>query len=46
MRNQSRTNRETSVGFVMIDPRPLAIGARLQQFPGGLLPTLNLIKLG
>jgi 3-hydroxyacyl-CoA dehydrogenase len=22
------------------------IGARLQQFPGGPLPTLNLIKLG
>jgi predicted dinucleotide-binding enzyme len=34
------------VGFATIDLGPLAIGARLQQFPGGPLPTLNLIKLG
>ena len=34
------------VGFATIDLGALAIGARLQQFPGGPLPTLNLIKLG
>jgi len=33
-------------GFATIDLGALAIGARLQQFPGGPLPTLNLIKLG
>ena len=33
-------------GFATIDLGALAIGAKLQQFPGGPLPTLNLIKLG
>ena len=33
------------LGFATIDLGALAIGARLQQFPGGPLPTLNLIKL-
>ena len=34
------------VGFATIDLGGLASGGRLQQFPGGSLPTLNLIKLG
>ena len=34
------------VGFATIDLGGLASGGRLQQFPGGPLPTLNLIKLG
>jgi predicted dinucleotide-binding enzyme len=34
------------VGFATIDLGALASGGRLQQFPGGPLPTLNLIKLG
>jgi 8-hydroxy-5-deazaflavin:NADPH oxidoreductase len=33
------------VGFFTIDLGGLATGGRLQQFPGGPLPTLNLIKL-
>ena len=33
------------VGFAIIDLGTLASGARLQQFPGGPLPTLNLIRL-
>ena len=33
------------VGFATIDLGGLASGGRLQQFPGGSLPTLNLIKL-
>jgi len=33
-------------GFATIDLGGLASGGRLQQFPGGPLPTLNLIKLG
>ena len=33
------------LGFATIDLGPLASGGRLQQFPGGSLPTLNLIKL-
>jgi predicted dinucleotide-binding enzyme len=32
-------------GFATIDLGGLASGGRLQQFPGGPLPTLNLIKL-
>lgn len=32
-------------GFAIIDLGDLASSARLQQFPGGPLPTLNLIKL-
>ncbi len=32
-------------GFAVVDLGALATG-RLQQFPGGSLPTLNLIKLG
>lgn len=34
-----------TLGFATIDLGPLASGGRLQQFPGGPLPTLNLIKL-
>lgn len=34
------------LGFASIDLGTLASGARLQQFPGGPLPTLNLVKLG
>ncbi|MGH2397193.1 MAG: NADPH-dependent F420 reductase [bacterium] len=33
-------------GFAVIDLGSLAVGGYLQQFPGGPLPTLNLIKLG
>ena len=33
-------------GFATIDLGGLATGGKLQQFPGGPLPTLNLIKLG
>ena len=33
-------------GFATIDLGSLARGSPLQQFPGGVLPTLNLIKLG
>lgn len=33
------------VGFATIDLGGLVSGGRLQQFPGGPLPTLNLIKL-
>jgi hypothetical protein len=33
-------------GFATIDLGGLAVGGYLQQFPGGPLPTLNLIKLG
>jgi 8-hydroxy-5-deazaflavin:NADPH oxidoreductase len=33
-------------GFAHIDLGGLASGGKLQQFPGGPLPTLNLIKLG
>ncbi|WP_375773344.1 NAD(P)-binding domain-containing protein [Archangium gephyra] len=32
-------------GFATVDLGGLAIGGRLQQFPGGPLPTLNLLKL-
>lgn len=34
------------VGFATIDLGGLASGGKLQQFPGGPLSTLNLIKLG
>jgi len=34
-----------NIGFATIDLGGLASGGRLQQFPGGHLPTLNLIKL-
>ncbi|MCP3141543.1 NADPH-dependent F420 reductase [Pyxidicoccus sp. QH1ED-7-1] len=33
------------LGFATVDLGPLATGGRLQQFPGGPLATLNLIKL-
>jgi predicted dinucleotide-binding enzyme len=33
-------------GFATIDLGDLSSAARLQQFPGGVLPTLNLVKLG
>lgn len=35
-----------SLGFAVIDLGTLATGGRLQQFPGGPLPALNLLKLG
>lgn len=34
------------LGFFGIDLGPLAIGSRLVQFPGGPLPSLNLVKFG
>lgn len=34
------------LGFFGIDLGPLALGARLVQFPGGPLPTLNLVRFG
>jgi 8-hydroxy-5-deazaflavin:NADPH oxidoreductase len=34
------------IGFFGIDLGPLAIGARLVQFPGGPLPVHNLVKFG
>ncbi|CAO4174009.1 NADPH-dependent F420 reductase [Methylorubrum aminovorans] len=34
------------LGFFGIDLGPLALGARLVQFPGGPLPALNLVKFG
>jgi len=34
------------LGFAPIDLGTLALGGQLQQFPGGPLPVLNLIKLG
>jgi predicted dinucleotide-binding enzyme len=34
-----------TIGFAAIDLGGLAVGARLQQFPGGPLPNQNLIKL-
>jgi predicted dinucleotide-binding enzyme len=36
----------SSCGFAGIDLGDLATGGRLQQFPGGPLPALNLFKLG
>jgi predicted dinucleotide-binding enzyme len=33
-------------GFASVDLGALASGGKLQQFPGGTLPTLNLIKMG
>jgi predicted dinucleotide-binding enzyme len=33
-------------GFATIDLGSIATGSPLQQFPGGVLPTLNLVKLG
>ena len=35
----------SKIGFAAIDVGGLVSGGRLQQFPGGTLPTLNLIKL-
>lgn len=34
------------LGFFGIDLGPLALGARLVQFPGGPLPSLNLVRFG
>jgi predicted dinucleotide-binding enzyme len=34
------------LGFFGIDLGTLAVGARLAQFPGGVLPALNLVKFG
>jgi predicted dinucleotide-binding enzyme len=36
----------TKAGFAIVDLGGLAVGSRLQQYPGGPLPGLNLIKLG
>lgn len=36
----------TSCGFAGVDLGDLATGGRLQQFPGGPLPGLNLIRIG
>lgn len=36
----------SSMGFAPVDVGGLATGGRLQQFPGGTLPNLNLVKLG
>jgi predicted dinucleotide-binding enzyme len=33
------------LGFASIDLGTLAVGGKLQQFPGGPLPAVNLIKL-
>lgn len=35
----------SAAGFAPVDLGPLATGGRLQQFPGGPLPALNLVKL-
>lgn len=34
-----------ALGFAVIDLGSLAVGGRLQQFPGGPLPALNLLRL-
>lgn len=34
------------LGFFAVDLGVLSVGARLAQFPGGPLPTLNLVKFG
>jgi predicted dinucleotide-binding enzyme len=34
-----------AAGFAIVDLGSLAVGSRLQQFPGGVTPGLNLIKL-
>jgi predicted dinucleotide-binding enzyme len=34
------------LGFYGLDLGPLAVGARLVQFPGGPLPVHNLVKFG
>lgn len=34
------------IGFASIDLGSLAVGGNLQQFPGGPLPAVNLVKLG
>jgi predicted dinucleotide-binding enzyme len=34
------------LGFFAVDLGALSVGARLAQFPGGPLPTLNLVKFG
>lgn len=36
----------TSCGYAGVDLGSLALGGRLQQFPGGPLPALNLIRIG
>jgi predicted dinucleotide-binding enzyme len=33
-------------GFATIDLGSLEVGGTLQQFPGGPLPTLNLVRFG
>ncbi|XXF78913.1 hypothetical protein P2318_03900 [Myxococcaceae bacterium GXIMD 01537] len=35
-----------AMGFDSVDLGTLAEGGKLQQFPGGPLPTLNLVMLG
>jgi 8-hydroxy-5-deazaflavin:NADPH oxidoreductase len=34
------------LGFFGIDLGPIAVGGKLAQFPGGVLPALNLVKFG
>jgi hypothetical protein len=34
------------LGFASVDLGGLEVGGYLQQFPGGPLPALNLVKLG
>ncbi|MHA5047784.1 NADPH-dependent F420 reductase [Streptomyces sp. SD15] len=41
--NERVTRLADRVGWAVIDLGPLEVGGRLQQFPGGPLPTLNLL---
>lgn len=36
----------SKLGFAGVDLGPISIGGKLVQFPGGPLPTLNLVKFG
>jgi predicted dinucleotide-binding enzyme len=42
---QAVTGLLESWGFAVVDLGELAVGSSLQQFPGGVLPTLNLLRL-
>ncbi|MCY1078879.1 hypothetical protein [Archangium lansingense] len=42
---QALRGHESCWSFATVDLGGLASGGRLQQFPGGPLPTLNLLKL-
>lgn len=41
--NESVTALAEGVGWAVVDLGPLAVGGRLQQFPGGPLPSLDLL---